>query len=70
MNAKQEKYFLNFSSNLNEGVQYYHALFEEVEDKFQDTKSTFIKELDQSKIALQLLCADIDDLVLKPALVN
>jgi hypothetical protein len=70
MNTKQEKYFLNFSSNLNEGVQYYHALIEEVEDKFQDTKSSFIKELDQSKIALQLLCADIDDLVLKPALVN
>jgi len=57
--AKQEKYFLKFSENLNEGIQYYHQLFTDFKDKFTETKSDILRDLEDCKEALNLLNNDI-----------
>jgi len=53
--AKQEKYFLNFASNLNDGIQYYNNLFTDFKDKFTETKSDILRDLEDCKEALNLL---------------
>jgi len=68
LNKKQEKYLLNFSKNLNEGIGYYQDVFGEVKDKFEDTKSVIITELETSKKSLQQLQSKIEKLTGKIAL--
>jgi hypothetical protein len=55
MTEKQEKYFLNFSQNLQNGIAYYNKLFSSLNDKFQDTKSTILNDLDAGLKALHLI---------------
>ena len=55
MTKKQEKYLLTFENNLKEGINYYYSLFSELKDKFEDTKSSILRDLEDSKKALRLL---------------
>ncbi|MBN1252159.1 MAG: hypothetical protein JXR51_03080 [Bacteroidales bacterium] len=62
MSNKQEKYLLTFSKNLNEGINYYSGLFNDLKDKFEDTKSIILKDLQSSYNALNLLNLEIENL--------
>jgi len=62
MTKKQEKYLLAFSKNLNEGINYYQNLFENLKNKFEDSRSNILFELDANRKTLQLLHIEIDDL--------
>ncbi len=55
MTDKQEKYLVTFADNLKEGINYYSGLFSELKDKFEDTKSSILSDLDASKTALNIL---------------
>ena len=55
MTKKQEKYLVNFSNNLDEGIKYYQQLFGDVKDRFEESKSTILSELDTNLEVLQLL---------------
>jgi len=65
LNKKQEKYLLSFSSNLNEGINYYQNLFSNIKDKFDDTRLGILAELDTSKKLLQQLSLEIESLTPK-----
>ncbi len=58
--TKQEKYLLTFANNLKEGVNYYSGLFDEMKDKFEDTKTKIISDLEASKQALHILYMEIE----------
>ncbi len=60
LNKKQEKYLLNFSKNLDEGINYYQDIFENAKDKFEDTKENILAELKSSKESLKNLQYKID----------
>jgi hypothetical protein len=64
--AKQEKYFLNFASNLDDGIQYYNNLFTDLKDKFTETKSDILRDLEDCKEALNLLNMTIQNHQLAP----
>ncbi|MBT8394308.1 MAG: hypothetical protein KJN66_05595 [Bacteroidia bacterium] len=55
MTKKQEKYMKRFANNLNEGIQYYDTLFNNMKDKFNDTKFDILAELESGKKRLQTL---------------
>jgi len=57
---KQEAYLINFVDNLKDGISYYQQLFSSLKDKFADTKSAILNELDSSKIKLQHLLSEIE----------
>ena len=61
MTKKQEIYLQKFVNNLNEGIQYYDGLFSNLKDRFNDTKSNILSELDFSKKRLQTLKVRIDN---------
>jgi hypothetical protein len=63
LNKKQEKYLLNFSKNLNEGIDYYKGLFNDLKDKFEDTKTNILNELDDYKNYLDSLQLEIENLL-------
>ena len=60
---KQEKYLKTFAKNLQEGISYYQNMFNNLNDQFQDTKSTIIKELNFSRERMQFLEVEIDKLI-------
>ena len=60
LNKKQEKYLLNFSKNLDEGISYYQEVFENMKDRFEDTKENILAELDSSKKSLRDLHGKIE----------
>ncbi|NOX47321.1 MAG: hypothetical protein GXO89_10130 [Chlorobi bacterium] len=62
MTIKQEKYLFTFIKNLREGIAYYHGLFESLKDKFEESKSNIIHELEDGKEALFRLFVEIEDL--------
>lgn len=62
MTKKQEKYLVTFAKNLNDGINYYHNLFDELKDKFEDTKTGILHDLNKSKSALHLLNLEIEKL--------
>jgi hypothetical protein len=66
MSAKQEKYLSTFASNLEQGISYYKQLFEEAKDKFADTQSQIIYELNASATALKNIAYKIEGLSLAP----
>ena len=68
MSVKQEKYLTTFASNLNDGIDYYHELFDEVKHKYADTKSSIQNELAASRKALSLLSFEIERLTLTPVM--
>ena len=68
MSGKQEKYLATFVSNLHQGISYYQQLFSEVKDRFNDTRTTILQELEVSRQALQDLHYRIEKLALSPAI--
>lgn len=60
MTQKQEKYLSTFVTNLKEGVAYYHGIFSDLKDKFEDTKSRILFDLESSLVRLNLLEAEIE----------
>ena len=66
LNKKQEKYLLNFSKNLDEGISYYQNIFESTKDKFKDAKENILAELNSSKESLKNLQYKIEQLTGKP----
>ncbi len=70
MTNKQEKYLLTFVKNLKEGISYYYRLFNDLKDKFEDTKSSILNDLDASKKTLHLLNLEIENLSLVMAIAH
>ena len=66
--TKQRKYLLTFVINLKDGINYYSGLFSDMKDKFEDTKSSIISDLETSKKALHLLNLEIENLSTIPVL--
>jgi hypothetical protein len=64
---KHEKYLLTFAENLNEGISYYYDLFNEMKDKFEDTKSEILTDLDTYKQKLKALHFKIKNISLVTA---
>jgi len=61
MSAQQEKYFLKFTNNLNDGINYYQQLFTDFKDKFEETKSNILNDLEDCKKALNILHLEIEN---------
>ena len=61
MTSKQEKYLLAFTNNLNDGINYYHDLFTDFKDKFEETKSNIFSDLEDCREALNLLHLKIEN---------
>lgn len=64
MTSKQEDYFLTFTKNLNDGINYYHSLFTDLKDVFGDTKSKILSDLEEGKQSLHLLKVEIENCLL------
>lgn len=64
MTNKREKYLLTFAENLEEGINYYYDVFEEVKDKFEDTKAVLFNDLNVCKQKLINLHFEIKNLSL------
>ncbi|MEA1896503.1 MAG: hypothetical protein U9N53_02430 [Bacteroidota bacterium] len=62
--SKQENYLLNFVNNLKEGIHYYRGLFNDTKDRFEDTKSIILNDLDASNRTLVYLKSEIESLSL------
>lgn len=67
MNKKQEKYLLTYSKNMEEGINYYHNLFDGLKYKFEDTKQGILNDLEASKNILQNLHLEIEQLTMQMA---
>ena len=65
LNRKQEKYLKQFGENLNAGIDYYNQVFENATDKFNDTKTTILNDLEKGKMVLKSLIADVEKLTEK-----
>ena len=61
---KQEKYLLTFANNLKEGINYYESLFSDLKDKFEDTKTGILNDLETCKDKLHLLRLEIESIAL------
>lgn len=70
MTKKQENYLFTFVNNLKEGVNYYTNVFGDLKDKFNDTKSTIMDDLEAGKRALHLLKMEIERLSLSATLTH
>jgi len=62
LTKKQEKYLKTFAKNLQEGISYYQSMFNDLKDRFQDTKTTIFNELNFNRERLQLLEIEINSL--------
>ena len=51
-NKKQEKYFTRFLNNLEEGLDYYSSMFENMQSTFSHNKSLILSELDNKRKTL------------------
>ncbi len=65
---KQEKYLLGFVKNLQDGIIYYHNLFNDLKDIFQDAKYSIMQELETSKERLNSLKCEIENIFFITAL--
>jgi hypothetical protein len=61
LTQKQKKDLLDFAKNLNNGISYLVNLFSILTDKFSDTKSNILKDLENSKNVLHLLQLEIEN---------
>ncbi len=59
---KQKKYLSTFSSNLKDGIAYYHSVFSGIKERFEDSRSLIIYNLDKSLKTLLLLEQEIEHL--------
>jgi len=62
LTKKQEKYLINFSKNLNEGIGYYQEIFSNAKDRFEETKSNILYDLENSRKALSRVQEEIQNL--------
>ena len=60
LNKKQEKYFNKFLINLNEGINYYNLLFDEVQVKFSQTKQEIMRDLKSQTEELSLMSKKVE----------
>lgn len=61
-NKKEEKYLVNFTNNMKEGVLYYQNLFKSVKGVFEDIKISALKELEKSELTLNEIHVEIKKL--------
>ncbi|RUA06553.1 MAG: hypothetical protein DSY82_09485 [Flavobacteriia bacterium] len=66
MNRKQEKYLVNFSKNLQDGINYYDGLFTKVKDRFEESKDQFYNELESARNSLNNISMQIEELRMQP----
>ncbi len=59
---KQAKNLAVFASNLKDGIGYYCDLFGNLKDRFTETKSDILEDLEKSREVLRLLNAEIEQL--------
>ncbi|WP_136482108.1 hypothetical protein [Cognatitamlana onchidii] len=62
MNKKEEKYLKTFTSNMKVGVAYYHGLFDNVKHRFEDIKSSVLKELKETEAVLNQIQMELQSL--------
>ncbi|MBG6133248.1 hypothetical protein IWQ47_004656 [Aquimarina sp. EL_43] len=62
INNKQKKYLSVFVKNLKEGVSYYENIFGSIKIAFESSKSQILNDLDNSKVTLNEINSEIDDL--------
>ncbi len=65
-NKKQEKYFNRFFENMNDGIAYYNNLFEEIQDKYEETKDETRASLEKTKSKLTELALEVETLKIIP----
>ena len=65
MTTKEEKYLQTFTANLNEGISYYRALFQNLKNNFQEIKDEVIMALDNGEKTLNLISLEIENVALK-----
>ena len=65
LTTKQEKYFLNFITNLKEGIHYYSGLFSSLKGVFENARSSIIRELEENSSILNLLRVRVENLSLQ-----
>ena len=64
-NRKQAKYLDRFANNLNDGIEYYYNVFEQVQSRFKNKKTAILKELEEGKQTLQKMIGEIEVLKAK-----
>ena len=64
LTKKQERYLLNFSKNLKEGINYYDSLFGNAKHKFEESRLSILRELEYGKERISILNSQIDKLSL------
>ncbi len=64
INKKQIKYLNSFVSNLEDGMDYYYSLFDDLKEAFVDSKANITSELDRFKTKLTTLGNEIKSLTL------
>ena len=65
-NKKQEKYFNRFFENMNDGIAYYNNLFDNVKDKYEQTKDETLASLEKTKNKLAELALEVEALKITP----
>jgi hypothetical protein len=65
MTLKQEKYYIKFADNLENGINYYRDLFGNLKNSFNESKENILKELNSSEISLQKLSQEIQNTFFK-----
>ena len=70
VSRKQEKYFTQFTSNLQDGINYYVNLFENLKDGVIEKRQSILHDLSTSNQILQTLTLRIRNLRLKPITVK
>jgi hypothetical protein len=61
-NKSQKKYFNQFVVNLTDGITYYDKLFEQLKDKFEQTKDETLLGLENMKNKLALFSVELEKL--------
>jgi hypothetical protein len=59
---KQKMYLSTFVKNLKEGISYYQRLFGDLKNKFEETRSSILGDLDSKDRKLDLLSVEIENL--------
>ena len=67
ISEKQVKYFQKFRENLLDGIKYYHELFSNAEQTFQDLKIDALLQLEEIENTLYDVKMIIERNVLQPA---
>ena len=65
-NKKQEKYFNRFLENMNDGIVYYTNMFDELKDKYEQTKDETLASLEKTKRKLAELALEVEALKIIP----